>query len=163
MGKTYQYSDMHMYTSYAKHRCNDKYWLIWKKCCHFVSLWTVRLLIWCDHLEQLWIKMIKSKQPPQSLEYTICNYSLIKTYIICYNTHNLNDTRLETNKDYFELQDYPLRNPDFDYLFVLQVQIFANFANIKSPTPSSHNRRRLSILQDEDVERLIGWFNENIG
>ena len=70
---------------------------------------------------------------------------------------------LKTNKNYFELQDNPLKTPIFDYLFVLQVQIFANLANIKSPTPSIHNRRRLCILHDEDVERLKGLFNENVG
>ena len=70
---------------------------------------------------------------------------------------------LKTSKKYFELQKDPLRNPIFDYLFVLQVQIFANLANIKSPTPRSHNRRGLCILPDEDVKRLIGLFNENIG
>ena len=70
---------------------------------------------------------------------------------------------LKTNKNYFELQDKPLSNPIFDYLFVLQVQIFANLANIKSPTPRSYKRRGLCILPDEDVERLIGLFIENIG
>ena len=58
---------------------------------------------------------------------------------------------LKTKKDYFGLQNSPMRNPIFDYLFVLQVQIFANLANIKSPTPSSYNRRRLCIHHDEDV------------
>ena len=70
----------------------------------------------------------------------------------------------KTNTNYLELQKHRSRNPVFDYLFVLQVQIFANFTNIKSPTPSSYNRRGLScILQDEYVERFIGLFNENIG
>ena len=67
---------------------------------------------------------------------------------------------LKTNTNYLELQKHPLRNPIFDYLFVLQVQIFANLANIKSPTPRSHNRRGLCILPDEDVERPIGLFDE---